>query len=164
MLNETMSNFCFQWFTVDLTVKKMFNAYQSTQVFSKININVKTIYVYLEIFLQNYACLPARVVTEKQICQENLECSDKNSVCVKPVSDNTTKLIRIELEQNIPPILYVGSIKELLYTSNFNKSHFISYLMYSKILFKYQVSIEDFIPKSKIIPKFLNFKIQILLK
>lgn len=38
-----------------------------------------------------------------------------NGICAKPIWDNSTKLIRIVFETE-KPILYVGSIEELIYS------------------------------------------------
>ena len=72
--------------------------------------------------LKHHACLSARFVTDKRPCGQNSECfnvlSKHESACVMPLSaDNSTKLIRILHDQDKKPILYVGSIKELIYSS-----------------------------------------------
>lgn len=61
--------------------------------------------------------MPARLITSKSICKENDDCNlDKmNGICAKPIWDNSTKLIRIVFETE-KPILYVGSIEELIYS------------------------------------------------
>jgi hypothetical protein len=65
-----------------------------------------------------YACLPARLVTEKISCKFDLDCvNNKEEYCIKPVSSNDTKLVKISHDQG-NPILYVGSIKELIYSSS----------------------------------------------
>lgn len=70
---------------------------------------------------KHYSCLPARYVTEQKSCHDHYDClhtdPDSKTVCIKAVSDNSTRLIRITHDQG-KPILYVGSIKELIYSSN----------------------------------------------
>ena len=114
-LNNKNSNYCFRWNSIK----------------------------YLK---QHYACLPARYVTDKQTCASNEECQFSGSgsefYCVQPVSDNSTKLIRI-LYNNGPPVLYVGSVKELIYSSklwNLNE-FFIIFLQYKLYLFAFSSSI-----------------------
>mgnify|MGYP001810523057 CR=1 FL=1 len=81
-----------------------------------------------------YACLPARYTTDKSGCYQDSDCSaiaelivkrrtkqtldlNKNEqVCLKPVNENGTHLIRIVTSKG-QPILYVGSVKELMYSS-----------------------------------------------
>lgn len=68
--------------------------------------------------------MPARYVTDKKACTQNSDCTNNNIFtqdevsCVVPVWDNTTKLIRI-LHDKGQPVLYVGSLKELIYSSKF---------------------------------------------
>lgn len=86
-LNSTATNYCFKW-----------ASYKENK--------------------KHYACLPARFVTEKAACVEEAECGigTSNSVCAKPVSDNSTKLVKITHDSG-SPVLYVGSISELIYSS-----------------------------------------------
>ncbi len=67
--------------------------------------------------------MPARYVTDRKPCVKNSDCTNKifsqdESSCVAPVWDNTTRLIRILHDQG-QPVLYVGSLKELIYSSKF---------------------------------------------
>ena len=114
--NATESNYCFKWVLKDLDkkviiLKKIINNYYCyfCQKISKI--------------IKNSACLPARYVTDKRPCTQNSDCftvlSRHESSCVMPVWDNSTKLIRILLDKDKKPILYVGSIKELIYSSKY---------------------------------------------
>ena len=57
-------------------------------------------------------------MTDKASCKEASDCESNLSVCVKPVWDNSTKLVRIVFESE-KPLLYVGSVKELIYSSKF---------------------------------------------
>jgi len=86
-LNSTATNYCFKW-----------ASYKENK--------------------RHYACLPARFVTEKAACVEDAECGigTSDSVCAKPVSDNSTKLVKITHDSG-SPVLYVGSISELIYSS-----------------------------------------------
>jgi len=113
MLNATSRNYCFKWSTSQ----------------SKLHvINIFKLYVFFHIIFhffsshlftfKNYACLPARLVTDKTTCREASDCGSNLSLCVKPVWDNSTKLIRIVFESE-KPLLYVGSVKELIYSSKF---------------------------------------------
>ncbi|CAF0952100.1 unnamed protein product [Brachionus calyciflorus] len=85
----------------------------------------------------SYGCLPARKVTEGKTCIKNCD----QDICVFPISTNSTKLVRIEFDSE-PAVLFVGSIKELIYT----------------------VFIDGSLPKYKFIPKFLNSGLILLLK
>ena len=65
--------------------------------------------------------MPARYVTDKKSCTRNSDCTNNiftqdEVSCVVPVWENTTKLIRI-LHDKGPPVLYVGSLRELIYSS-----------------------------------------------
>ena len=90
---EATSNYCFKWLKID--EQKIFNRER------------------------HYSCLPARYVTEKRPCLDSYECSNaqSDSICIKPVSDNSTRLVKITHDKG-NPVLYVGSIKELIYSSN----------------------------------------------
>ena len=60
-------------------------------------------------------------MTDKRPCNQKSDCfnllSKHEISCVMPEADNSTKLIRILHDQDKKPILYVGSIKELIYSS-----------------------------------------------
>ncbi len=89
-LNTTDTNYCFKWSSAKEPI---------------FDTNIK----------RHYACLSARIVTGKLPCKRDLKC-DTESVCVMPVSDNTTKLVKISHDSGTP-VLYVGSISELIYSS-----------------------------------------------
>jgi hypothetical protein len=91
--NDTKTNYCFKW---------------KSNFFDK----------------QHYGCLPARFSTEndKLPCKTNQDCNGgildskrMKNVCIHPVWDNFTRLIRIEHSMG-DSILYVGSTKELIYS------------------------------------------------
>ena len=89
--NTALSNYCFKW-------NDLSNAtYQQ----------------------RHYACLPARSVTNKNSCESDINCMSligSNGICVRPVGDNSTQLVRISHNKG-EPVLYVGSVKELLQSS-----------------------------------------------
>lgn len=99
-LNSTVSNYCFKWNNLN---EPIFNKHK-----------------------RHYACLPARYVTDKTTCFSGLECgpnvsqtdgqNGQETICVKPVSDNSTKLVKIVHDRGAP-VLYVGSVDELIYSS-----------------------------------------------
>ena len=68
---------------------------------------------------QEYACLPARLTIEqKQVCQDSLFCRSllqQDAFCLKPLVNNSTKLVRINYERG-QDILFVGNPSELLST------------------------------------------------
>ncbi|VDK60175.1 unnamed protein product [Anisakis simplex] len=62
-----------------------------------------------------YACLAARFVTEHQQCDELSTCETNGSLCVYPSLFNETSLLRLLTVYSSKPILFIGSIYELVY-------------------------------------------------
>ncbi len=86
--------------------------------------------------LKHYGCLPARMSTEKsnEPCGTNSDCNrvgdienvlakrpSLKRVCIHSVWDNKTRLIRIEQSLG-DSVLYVGSVKELIYSGRYFES------------------------------------------
>lgn len=121
--NITTSSFCFKW---ENSKNKILNEISQNK--------------------RHFSCLPARHVTNKATCLSNIDCM-KNAdaklkvICVKPISDNSTKLVKI-MHNEGGPVLYVGSINELIYS----------------------IQIDDFRPKFRFIPNFFNSQLLLLLK
>lgn len=66
-----------------------------------------------------FSCLPARYTTEKKTCVSLLECDSGISMkaaCVRPIANNVTMLTKISYDKG-KPILYVGSVNEIIYSS-----------------------------------------------
>ena len=68
---------------------------------------------------QKSACLPARTTTDRQACILQSDCYNPNhpSVCVTPALDNSTKLLRVQMESR-PPLLFLGNPLDLHYAGN----------------------------------------------
>jgi len=62
----------------------------------------------------NYACLPARHVTDHSTCNASISCSS-GSICVYPALFNQTKLIRFRIANLSRPVLFIGHVNELRY-------------------------------------------------
>jgi hypothetical protein len=50
-------------------------------------------------------------------CYTNSDCEISAYSCLQPIGDNSTKLIKIDHNHG-DPILFVGSLEELIYSSN----------------------------------------------
>ncbi|MFH4974321.1 hypothetical protein AB6A40_001030 [Gnathostoma spinigerum] len=66
------------------------------------------------------SCLPARYVTDHQRCINSSECSFIGGLanerrCVHPALFNGTFLIRISVGKNHRPVMFIGSVDELLF-------------------------------------------------
>lgn len=95
---------------------------------------------------RHFSCLPARQITDMNPCTNNIECNKnddlvKEVVCAKPVRDNSTRLVKI-VHNKGKPILYVGAVNELIYS----------------------IQINEYRPKFRFIPDFLNYQLLLLLK
>lgn len=63
------------------------------------------------------ACLQARNVINGKSCITNLDCEISGYNCLIPIRDNSSILIKIDHNDG-EPILFVGSLEELIYSSN----------------------------------------------
>lgn len=54
-----------------------------------------------------YACLPARYVTDHFVCNNSLSCPSR-AICVRPALFNDTKLFRFSVGDQVKPVLFIG--------------------------------------------------------
>lgn len=81
-----------------------------------------------------FACLPARYVTDQQVCNTSLGCSSLFGLkgprrCVYPALFNGTTLLRLFVGNSSRSVLFVGSVDELIYyvkLSNFVPATFFA--------------------------------------
>lgn len=105
--NDTSSyRFCF-WYqtailpTTDSIGQKLFNA----------NRSIRTSLEYISKFTE-HSCLPARQVLSGTLCQNNTDCLNTGDLCLKPLTKNTTRVIRLSHKKG-REVLFVGEPREL---------------------------------------------------
>ncbi|CAJ0943218.1 unnamed protein product, partial [Mesorhabditis belari] len=66
------------------------------------------------------SCLDARTVTDQPLCNDTLPCDSSKQAsnqltCIYPALYNGTKLVRLQVENDEKPVLFVGKLEEFLY-------------------------------------------------
>lgn len=86
-----------------------------------------------------YACLPARMTTDRPMCKYQSDCyiPKADMVCVYPALDNVTKLLQV-FHGRKPPLLFLGHPLDL----------------------HYSVVLSNYVPKSSIIPLNLPYVLE----
>ncbi|KAK3097010.1 hypothetical protein FSP39_005560 [Pinctada imbricata] len=86
-----------------------------------------------------YACLPARMTTDRPMCRYQSDCyiPKLDMVCVYPALDNETKLLQV-FHGRKPPLLFLGHPLDL----------------------HYSVILSNYVPKSSIIPLNLPYVVE----